>query len=98
MLVVTRLVPLFPFALQNFAYGVTRIGFGVYVGVTWVCILPGTFAYTLAASAFAEGDGDPRRTLASLGAAAVLLVALSLIPAWLGRRSRAAAALELRAP
>jgi len=98
MLVVTRLVPLFPFALQNFAYGVTRIGFGVYVAVTWVCILPATFAYTLAASAFAEGDGDPRRTLAYLGAAAVLLVALSLIPAWLGRPSRAAAALPLRSP
>lgn len=96
ILMVTRLVPLFPFTLQNFAYGLTRIHFGVYVGVSWVCMLPATIAYTLAASALAEGDRDPGRLLASLGVAAVILVALSLLPAWLGRRSRAAAALGLR--
>ena len=31
---VTRLVPLFPFNLQNFAYGLTRIPFWTYVGMT----------------------------------------------------------------
>jgi uncharacterized membrane protein YdjX (TVP38/TMEM64 family) len=97
ILMITRLVPLFPFTLQNFAYGVTRIHFGVYVAVSWVCMLPGTFAYALAASAFAEGD-DPRHVLGYLGVAAVMLVALSLVPAWIGRRSRVAAALELRRP
>ena len=97
ILMITRLVPLFPFTLQNFAYGVTRIHFGVYVGVSWVCMLPGTFAYTLAISALADGD-DPRRMLGYLGAAAVMLVALSLVPAWIGRRSRVAAALTLRRP
>ena len=96
ILMLTRLVPLFPFTLQNFAYGLTRIHFGVYVGVSWVCMLPATIAYTLAASALAESDRDPGRMLAYLGVAAVILVALSLLPAWLGRRSRAAAALELR--
>jgi hypothetical protein len=59
--------------------------------------LPATFAYTLAASAFAEGD-DPWHVLASLGGAAILLGALSLVPAWIGHRSRAAAALDLRQP
>ena len=97
ILMITRLVPLFPFTLQNFAYGVTRIHFGLYVAVSWVCMLPATFAYTLAASAFAEGD-DSGRMLASLGGAAILLVALSLVPAWIGHRSRAAAALPLRQP
>ena len=97
ILMITRLVPLFPFTLQNFAYGVTRIHFGVYVSVSWVCMLPATFAYTLAASAIAEGD-DSGRMLASLGGAAILLVTLSLVPAWIGRRSRAAAALQLRRP
>jgi uncharacterized membrane protein YdjX (TVP38/TMEM64 family) len=97
ILMITRLVPLFPFTLQNFAYGVTRIHFGVYVCVSWVCMLPATFAYTLAASAFAEGD-DSGHMLAYLGGAAILLVALSLVPTWIGRRSRVAAALELRRP
>lgn len=39
MLLITRLVPLFPFNLQNYAYGLTKIGFGVYVGLTAVCII-----------------------------------------------------------
>jgi len=96
ILMVTRLVPLFPFTLQNFAYGLTRIHFGVYVAVSWVCMLPGTAAYTLAASALTDPDRDPGRMLGYLGVAALILVGLSLLPAWLGRRSRAAAALELR--
>jgi uncharacterized membrane protein YdjX (TVP38/TMEM64 family) len=33
MLVITRLVPLFPFNLQNYAYGLTRIGVGAYVAL-----------------------------------------------------------------
>lgn len=39
MLVVTRMVPLFPFNLQNFAYGLTRISLGTYVLVSWVCMM-----------------------------------------------------------
>ena len=94
ILMVTRLVPLFPFTLQNFAYGLTRIGFGTYVAISWVCMLPATAAYTFAASALAEGDRDPSRMLAHIGTAAAVLVALSILPAWLARRSRAAAALQ----
>ena len=61
---VTRLVPLFPFNLQNFAYGLTRIPFWTYLGVSAVCILPGTIAFTLAAGALQRGARrgpvDPR--------------------------------------
>ena len=96
ILMVTRLVPLFPFTLQNFAYGLTRIHFGVYVAVSWVCMLPSTAAYTLAASTLTDPDAEPGQMLAHLGAAAVVLVGLSLLPAWLGRRGRAGAVLELR--
>lgn len=88
VLMVTRLVPLFPFNLQNFAYGLTGIGFWPFVGISWLCILPGTAAYTLAGSAVAEGRGSPRRMLFSLAAAGLLIAALSLVPRWLGRRSR----------
>jgi uncharacterized membrane protein YdjX (TVP38/TMEM64 family) len=70
VLVVTRLVPIFPFNLQNFAYGLTGIPFARYVLVSWACMLPGSVAYTLAGSALAEGGG----------------VLLSLAPRWLARR------------
>jgi uncharacterized membrane protein YdjX (TVP38/TMEM64 family) len=89
ILMLTRLIPLFPFNLQNFAYGLTRIRFVPYVLLTWVCILPATAAFTLAGDALAEGGGAPRRVLGGLAVAGVLIVAVSLIPRWLMARSRA---------
>ena len=90
ILMITRLVPVFPFTLQNFAYGLTRIGFWSYVLVSWACMLPGTVAYVLVGAALSDAAADPRRTLAWLAAAAVVVVLLSLVPGWLRRRSRLA--------
>lgn len=42
----TRLVPLFPFNLLNYALGLTRIGFVPYVIASFVFMLPGAVAYT----------------------------------------------------
>jgi len=42
----TRLVPLFPFNLLNYALGLTRIGVVPYVLATLVCMAPGALAYT----------------------------------------------------
>lgn len=86
ILTVTRLVPLFPFNLQNFAYGLTRIPFWTYVGVSSVCMLPGTIAFTLAGGAL-SGGGGPTRTAWTLAAAAALIVLVSLAPRGLTRRS-----------
>lgn len=86
ILVITRLVPLFPFNLQNYAYGLTRIGLGTYVLVSAICIVPGVIAYTFAGGSVTSGDLT--RTFIFLGIAAVFFVLLSLIPGWLRRRSR----------
>lgn len=94
ILMITRLVPLFPFNLQNFAYGLTRIPFWTYVGVSWVCMLPATVAFTLAGGALSAGS--PRGTLWTLAGAALLIVLVSLAPRWLTRRSRLAG--ELLSP
>lgn len=87
IVMITRLVPLFPFNLQNYAYGLTRIGFWSYLLTSWPCMLPATAAYTFAGGALSEGGGDIQRTMTYLGVAAILLVLLSLIPAWLKRTS-----------
>ena len=88
MLLVTRLVPLFPFNLQNYAYGVTRIGLGTYVLLTSVCIVPGAAVYTFAGGSLASARQDPTKTFVYLGVAAVFFVAVSLIPGWLRKRDR----------
>jgi uncharacterized membrane protein YdjX (TVP38/TMEM64 family) len=90
IVMLTRLVPVFPFNLQNYAYGITRIGFWPYVITSAICMLPGTAAFTFAGGALSDGRGQIRRTLAYLAMAGVLLVLVSLIPRWLARRSRLA--------
>ena len=90
IVMLTRLVPIFPFNLQNYAYGLTRIGFWPYAITSSICMLPGTAAFTFAGGALSEGRGDVRRTLGYLAVAGVLLVLVSLIPRWLQRRSRVA--------
>lgn len=41
----TRLSPVFPFNLQNYAYGLTSISFWQYFFASWVAMLPGTLMY-----------------------------------------------------
>jgi uncharacterized membrane protein YdjX (TVP38/TMEM64 family) len=84
MLMITRLVPVFPFNIQNFIYGLTDIRFVTYAVVNLICMLPGTIAYNFAAGSVRTGDFG--RTLWYLGIAAVLFVLLSLVPGWLRRR------------
>ena len=80
MLVVTRLVPLFPFNLQNYAYGLTKVGLSTYVFVTGVFMAPGVAAYTFAGGSLATAREDLAKTFIYLGISAVLLVLISLIP------------------
>ncbi len=42
---ITRLVPIFPFNLLNYGFGLTNIPFKIYCLWTAICILPGTILY-----------------------------------------------------
>ena len=86
MLLITRLVPLFPFNLQNYAYGLTGIGAGVYVGLTAVCIVPGAAVFTFAGGSLANAREDLTGTFVLLGVAAALFVTVSLVPRWIQNR------------
>ena len=88
MLLITRLVPVFPFNLQNYAYGLTKIGLGTYVLLTAVCIVPGAAVFTFAGGSLASAQQNLTRTFIYLGVAAVFLVAVSLIPGWIQNRNR----------
>ena len=87
MLVITRLVPLFPFNLQNYAYGLTKIGLPTYTLVTAICIIPAVVVYTFAGGSLTTAGENLTRTFVYLGIAAVVFVLLSLIPGLIRRRS-----------
>lgn len=56
VLMITRLVPLFPYNLQNFAYGITDIRFSTYSVYSFIFMLPGTAMYTVGTAGFADKE------------------------------------------
>ena len=86
MLMITRLLPIFPFNLQNYAYGLTKIKFATFLFVSWICMLPGTTAYVQLGAAVNVGEGNITKTLLYLAGAAVCIVLVSLIPSFIRKR------------
>lgn len=82
----TRLVPLFPFNLLNYALGLTRIPLSHYVLASVVCMAPGGFAYTYLGyagrEALAGGEGTIQKGLLALGLIAVVAFLPRLVKRW----------------
>ena len=81
----TRLVPLFPFNLLNYALGLTRISFLHYSVASYVFMLPGAIAYTYLGyagrEAIAGGEGLIQKGLIALA----LLAAAAFLPRLIGK-------------
>jgi uncharacterized membrane protein YdjX (TVP38/TMEM64 family) len=76
---VTRLVPLFPFNLLNYAFGLTKVKFGTYLFWSWLCMLPGTIVYVAGADLFVTSVKEnkaPWPLIAVLAVAFLILVLL----------------------
>ncbi len=56
----TRLVPIFPFNLLNYGFGLTRVSLGTYVFWSWLCMLPGTILYVVGADAVTRALAEGR--------------------------------------
>ncbi len=75
----TRLVPIFPFNLLNYGFGLTRVSFWTYVFWSWLCMLPATVLYVVGADAVAKGltrGKIPWALVAALALAAIILTLL----------------------
>lgn len=57
VLMITRMVPIFPYNLQNFAYGITDISFVRYSVLTFAFMLPGVSFYTIGAAGLTAESG-----------------------------------------
>lgn len=57
VLMITRMVPIFPYNLQNFAYGITNISFWKYSIFTFIFMLPGVSFFTIGAAGLTVGEG-----------------------------------------
>ncbi len=82
VLIITRLVPVFPYNLQNFAYGITDIKFSTYMIGSLVFMLPGTAMYTVGTA----GLADKENRILYMGIAAVLAIGVMGMGVFLKRR------------
>lgn len=84
----TRLVPLFPFNVLNYAFGLTAIPLRTYVFTSWLCMLPGTAGYAYigfaAREAVVGGEDLVRKGLIAVS----VFAALALLPIMIRRLRR----------
>jgi uncharacterized membrane protein YdjX (TVP38/TMEM64 family) len=52
---ITRLIPLFPFNVLNYGFGLTGVPLRTYVFWSWLCMLPGTIIYVVGTDAILSG-------------------------------------------
>lgn len=74
----TRLVPLFPFNLLNYAYGVTRIPFLHYVVASFICMLPACIAFIVFSSSLPQLLRG--KVSATLVIGTILVAVIMLVP------------------
>ena len=84
----TRLVPLFPFNLLNYALGLTRIRLSHYLLATYICMLPGAIAYTYLGYAGREAVGGGEGLIQKALLALALLAVVAFLPRLIGKLRR----------
>ncbi len=76
----TRLVPLFPFNLLNYALGLTKISFNQYSIATFICMFPGALAYTYLGYIGKEAATGGEDLIQKILLALALLASVAFIP------------------
>ena len=56
ILMITRMVPIFPYNLQNFAYGITDMSFWKYTIYTFIFMFPGVSFFTIGSAGLTAGE------------------------------------------
>ena len=94
IVLLTRLCPIFPFNLLNYAFGLTRVKFRSYALASWIGMLPGTIMYVYIGSGLRSladaAAGGARQTVAQrifFWAGLVVAVAVAALVTRIARRA-----------
>ncbi|MGL6025381.1 MAG: TVP38/TMEM64 family protein, partial [Cetobacterium sp.] len=86
ILATTRLLPVFPFGIQNYVYGLTSISFIQYSLLSTLFILPGTSVFVLLAGAVASGN---MKTAVKMSiTASLIFFGLTMITKYIAKRCK----------
>jgi len=86
----TRLSPVFPFTLLNYAFGLTRVRLSHYVLASWIGMMPGTVMYVYLGSLVNVGAGHRQRTTGEWVLYGVGLLATIAVTIFVTRMARKA--------
>src|SRR6476660_6763241 len=92
IVLLTRLSPVFPFTLLNYAFGLTRVKLSHYVLASWIGMIPGTVMYVYLGSLVNVGAGPWPRTTGEwvlYGAGLLATVTVTIFVTRLARRALA---------
>jgi uncharacterized membrane protein YdjX (TVP38/TMEM64 family) len=94
IVLLTRLSPIFPFNLLNYAFGVTQVSFKDYFFASWIGMIPGTIMYvyigSLAGSLAALGVPGRSRTAAEWALYGIGLLATIALTVYVTRIAKKA--------
>src|SRR3989454_2288820 len=95
IVLLTRLSPVFPFTLLNYAFGLTRVKLSHYVLASWLGMIPGTVMYVYLGSLVNVGAGHRQRTTGEWVLYGVGLLAAVTVTVFVTRLARRALAKKI---
>jgi len=76
---ITRLVPIFPFNLLNYGFGLTGVPFRTYLLWSFLCMLPGTILYVVGTDAVTTAIEEGRIPWVLVGVVLLIIGLLTVI-------------------
>lgn len=76
---ITRLVPIFPFNLLNYGFGLTGVPFRTYVLWSFLCMLPGTILYVVGTDAVTTAIEEGRIPWVLVGVVLLIIGLLTVV-------------------
>lgn len=80
--VLIRFIPLFPFNIINYGFGISPVSFRTYIFWSWLCMIPGTIVFVAGGDAIIEAilyDEIPLTSIMIVGVAFALVISSLLI-------------------
>src|SRR6266404_3877344 len=95
IVLLTRLSPVFPFTLLNYAFGLTRVKLSHYILASWLGMIPGTVMYVYLGSLVNLGSGHRQRTTGEWVLYGVGLLATVIVTIFVTRLAKKALAKKI---
>ena len=79
---ITRLIPIFPFNVLNYGFGLTGVPLRTYVFWSWLCMLPGTILYVVGTDTILSGISEGKIPWPLVSVLLLVAIILAFLVSW----------------